>query len=497
MSISNTAEGCASVASQEAEAPRHAEWRWAGAIFAVAALGIWLLHPRIGINDVDAHGYILGAKSLNAGTGYRDLNGLPLNHWPPGYSFILSLTPNPIIGAQVINYLCFGGAVAMLFLLATHVGWPRTLATALAAGFGFGFLRILAMMAKPDILTFFVFLSGAWLYGRVAAPSATTTGRGQRLLACLLLSSLIPFKLVAVVFAPGVLLADWWVSGNRNFWLRLPQHVLAAIIWLVFAAGTVTFNYLTIHQWSASSYLPPTLPGIVHELKRFADAFFFGFLALWYGALREPEALALFGLTLGTGVGAVLSLGPTAEGRPMRCMGIGVFVLSWLLMAVRLYHADLRLMGYGVLLILISFIPRGRLVRLWICYGAASAALAVFSAMTTVSTGTNHPAYEQVARRVAVVGLPDAPIVSNSFHILDVHAGIPTRLADSLEKLPRGTVYVEITLPIYDARAKTIWPLSPVDDSWAEIASVEGARVYRKVKGEGGELPPVGLRVIH
>src|SRR5688572_16118707 len=91
---------------------------WLAGIFLASVLGIWLLHPRIGIPDVDAHASIIGAHSLKRGHGYRDLHNAPLNHWPPGYSWLISLARNPVMAAQVINYLSFGGAVAMLFLLA-------------------------------------------------------------------------------------------------------------------------------------------------------------------------------------------------------------------------------------------------------------------------------------------------------------------------------------------------------------------------------------------
>jgi hypothetical protein len=464
--------------------------RWVVGVFIAALLGICVLHPRIGIVDVDAHACIIGAQSLRAGQGYRDLHGTPLNHWPPGYSFMLSLAPRPIIAAQVINYAAFAGAVAMLAVLAARAGWPRRFALAFATAFGFGLLRILASMAKPDILTFFVFFFAAWLY--------LEKGSRGRLLGCFLWSSLIPIKLIAVVFAPGVLFVDWWLSGNRNFWSRLPQHLVAGLCWLLFLGGTVAFNHFTIHSWSSSSYLEPTIPGLFHELKRFGDGLFLGFLATWYGRARTPEMWIAIIATLGLALAALVTLQRSEHGRWLRWMGAGVLGMSWLLESVRLFYADPRLMGYGVFLLLLGFVPRGRSVKIWLVYAGAAVALAVFNAATTVSTGTNHRAYEQLGRQIAAIRLPEGPVVSNSFHILDVHAGIPTRPIEFLEKVPRGTIYVEVTLPNYNSVASTVLPAPRRDSSWVEIAALDGATVYQKTGGaETGELPEAGLRVIY
>ena len=464
--------------------------RWIAGIFLAALLGIYGLHPRISIMDVDAHACIIGAQSLQTGKGYRDLHGTPLNHWPPGYSLMLSLAPRPILAAQIINYAAFAGAVTMLAVLAACVGWPRRLALAFAIAFGCGLLRILALMAKPDILTFFVFFFATWLY--------VYKGSGGRLLGCFLWSALIPIKLIAVVFAPAVLFVDWWLSGNRNFWSRLPQHVVAGVCWLLFLAGTLAFNYFTIHSWSSPSYLDPTVAGLFHELKRFADGLFLGFLTAWYGRDRTPEMWIAMVTTLCLGLAALATLERSEQGKWLRWMGAGVLGMSWLLQSVRLFYADPRLMGYGVFLLLLGFVPRGRSVKIWIVYAGATVALAVFNVAVTVSTGTNHPAYEQLGRQIAAIRLPEGHIVSNSFHVLDVHAGIPTRPIESLEKVPRGTIYIEIILPNYDSVAPTILPAPRRDSSWVEIANVDGATVYQKTEGaETGELPEAGLRVIY
>jgi hypothetical protein len=490
MSTTEPATGIGPASDGVPEPETRLRARSVAGLFFASVLAIFLLHPRISIPDVDAHAAVIAAKSLQRDTGYRDLHGAPLNHWPPGYSFLLSLAPEPLIAALIINYTAFGGAVVMLLLLATEVGWPIRLAMSCAVAIGFGFLRLLACMAKPDILTFFIFLLGVWLYVK--------KGAFGRLAAYALWAALIPLKLIAVVFTPGVLLADWRLAGHRQFWRRLPQHLAALGFWLLFLGATVAFNYLTIHAWSSPSYVNPTVTGLVKEIQRFVSGAFVGFLAVWYGPTRQMHIVGPLVLTIWFGLWAFSTLERSPRGRALLVMGTAILIVSWVLEGVRLYYADARLMGYGMILMLLGFVPRGRFLWSWFAYAALVLLLAVYNVANVVSVGTNHRAYADLARRIAAVGLPEGPKVSNSFHLLDVHAGIPTRPAISLDQLPRGTVYVKITLPNYDGLAHTVWPPADLDSSWRETASVPGATIYQKVQGSAaGELPPASLEVIY
>jgi hypothetical protein len=201
----------------------------------VGIVALWVLHPSIGMTDSDAYSYIIVAQSLQNGQGYHDLLGNALNHFPPGYSLLLSLTPNPIVTAQVLNYACFGGVLVFIYLLARRSGWNAAASLAVTTALGSGFLRSLAVSTRPDILTYFIFLAATWLF-------LQTEGWG-RLIAYFLWSSLIPAKLIAVVFAPGVLLAEWYLYSSVKFWQRWPEYVAAVCFWGLFMAGLILFNY--------------------------------------------------------------------------------------------------------------------------------------------------------------------------------------------------------------------------------------------------------------
>src|ERR1035438_2308209 len=89
----------------------------------LSILFMFLLHPRLGIRDVDGYSYIMGARSLHLGIGYRSLAGEPFNHWPPGYSLLLSPFQNPVSAALILNYLSFGTTVGLLYYLLRRSEW--------------------------------------------------------------------------------------------------------------------------------------------------------------------------------------------------------------------------------------------------------------------------------------------------------------------------------------------------------------------------------------
>jgi hypothetical protein len=449
---------------------------YAPVLFLAAIVGITLLQPRIGVTDSDAEAYVLGANAFREGKGYVDRLGNPLNHWPPGYSILLSLAPEPKLASLVVNYLAFGGAVVLLWNLAVYSGWTCVQALGVSLAFGFGFLRHIAVEAKPDILTYALFLLGIRLYLCDQAHG--------RLLAYFLWTSLIPVKFIAVVFTPGVLLADMYRQGAGRFLAaRWKGCVVAGCLWLLFLGGTLLFNCFTIHTWMAASHGEPSLTSILGEVARFGTAFLRTGLACWYGSIRSLHILGPFAFVLTLGVLSLASLRPSPAGAALRWMGLGVLGLSWVLECIRPFYADPRLMGYGMLLILFGFAPRPTATWVWLAYAVATIGLATDNSFSVARLGLNHPQYELVAKEASRIVPGGAMLYTNASRISDVHAGIPSRTVKNLEGLPKGTWYFEITLPNYDAIAQPIAPPPVRDTSWVQVASFEGATLYRNDTG--------------
>jgi hypothetical protein len=474
-------------------------------IFLVSLLSMAVLHPRIGIRDVDAYAYVVGAYSLQQGEGFHDLNGKPLNHWPPGYSLLLSLFPDPLAASYVVNLVALGFAVTFLYLLAIRAGWDWQLAFSLGLVFGFGFFRMLAAFAKPDILTYSLFLLGALLYG--------TSSRRVQILSYGIWTILIPFKLIAAAFAPGGLMVEWLSSGSRQRPRRRAlQIAIALVACLVPLALVLVFNRDTVAAWIPASHVLPGLetPRVVVESLLYSVPR--GFLASWIGSLKPPERLLPFLVCVAVGGLALLTLRPAPNQGRLRTLGIVILALILLSNLVRASYGSVRLTGYGLLLILVSLRPRGSFRGLWYAYALCTVAVGTLNALTVPAFGANDPRYDRLAEDVSQLALPPGELLTNSFHLLDLHERIPTkpvRGAWSLQSfepweierpqmdqgnLPGSRNRGRPRRPIVDPDAGFLWVTIPPDElgsemswrawrpgpGWCRTGSVPGAVVYRR-----------------
>lgn len=445
-------------------------------LFALTVLGLSLMQPRLSVTDGDAQAYIEGAYSIQAGAGYHDLTGHALNHWPPGYSLLLSLFPQPLSAALVINYLSAGMAVVSIYLLTQKAGWLRASSAGIALALGFGFFRALAINAKPDILTYALFLIGT--------QCLTASSDRLRTMGACIWSMLIPLKLIALVFAPALLLVDWFLLRGQSRSFRLIHYGIISGLWLAALAAVVGFNYYTIKVIVPATHEATNLISYVHEIVRFSSSILRAFLANWYGSIRKIEYLLPFSLTLMVALACLLTLRPRAGGRDYAYIGLAVFALSWVLEAVKQFYGDMRLMGYGILLLLLAFRPGRGAWKYWLAYACVSILLALTNSLTTNALGINDPRYARLASDVLTAARPYQPVFSNSYHILDIHARLPSIPADNLEAVAPGAAFLKIDLPSYDAIQQTIWRIEEPPKEWPVLAQWKDATLYRKPAGK-------------
>jgi hypothetical protein len=227
-------------------------------LFCVSILFMFLLHPRLGIRDVDGYAYIMGARSLHQGTGYRSLTGEALNHWPPGYSLLLSAFRNPVPAALVLNYLSFGAAVSLLYYLFLRVGWTWQAGLGFSVTLGSGFFRLLANMAHADMLTYALFLAAICF--AIQRPSRTLPG--------LIWASLVPLKYIAIIFLPPSIAADM-ISGRQDWKSLLRSYIPAVIATALSIISIIAFNFLTIRMLFSSSHLASSVTVLELGVKSF------------------------------------------------------------------------------------------------------------------------------------------------------------------------------------------------------------------------------------
>ena len=444
-------------------------------IFAAAIAVRYLLQSRISITDCDAEAYIQGARSIRTGAGYVDAAGNHLNHWPPGYSFLLSFWADPLAGAFAINLISHGLASALTWILARREGWEAGHCLALAGIVAFGFFSDLTCYAKPDTLTYAGFLAGVLSYRR-----DTFWGRAG---GSIVFALLIPVKMMAVTFAPGLLLAELVCLRPKAFFAaRWKESLLAGGLWGLSLGAVLWYNAVALKEATPTTYVPASFHSIFVETGRFCVDFFRCGLALWYGSLRPLPYLAAFLAVAALGISCIATLRWLQGGRLVFKMGLAVLMLSFGLECYRVFFAGPRLMGYGMLLMLIGLRPVSRSVLLWATYAAAILMLSVYNHLSCGNLGLNHPDYQKAALETLPHLPPGEIIHTNARALLDVHTGRQSILTDDLESLPPGSIFWEVNLPNHDAIMVNVTRPAPRDGTWHETARLTTSRVYQKIR---------------
>jgi hypothetical protein len=417
-----------------------------------------LLQPRARVSDIDSIQYLIGARNLRAGAGYRDFTGLALSRWwPPAYSFGLSLFQSPLEAIPLLHGVAFAATGTLLLALLLSAGWAAPAAASLVLALSFGFLRGIAGVAKPDILTYALFLLAALAWSR-----------GAKRWAYVLWAALLPLKLIAVLFVPAFLAAD---SDRRR------NAGVAVAAWSLALTAVLTFNAhnggdpLTSHSGDALSALPL-------EIARFFKSVFRSGIAHWTGTLREPLALASFLAALSSGLMALLSL---RRGKHRAAFAAGATLLagSVLLRAVRSFDLDVRLLGYGLLMLCVGLAPRGG-KRRWLAYGALSLIAGTLNALTVSDLGVNEPQFERLAREVRDEGLPEGRLFTNAFRLLEVHQGVPTQTTTDLSQLGPEDHFLWVGLDPRSAVTKVVSPMERPGESWCAVRSFTRAGWFRR-----------------
>ncbi len=445
----------------------------------------WLLQPRIGVRDVDAYATAVGAFSIQAGQGYRSFTGEAFNHWPPGYSLILSLFSSPLSAALWINYLSLGATAALLYLLTLKSGWHRYACFGLAFSLAVGPFRELATGAKPDILTYALFLGALLLYRR---PDK----RGHSLSYWVWIA-LIPLKLITLIIAPAALLADVF-SEEPSRRPTASRIVILTAVWGSAILGIALFNYLAVREIVPSSIRFSAPADLFKSILAFFYSIFRFSISHWYGSLQPQGAFFFFLIPLALSLTCLRTL-RFDKSRPLLArFGLFFLLLMWVFRLFWNFDTGFRLSGYGLLPLLLAFRPAEKRRWLWLLYAAASLVTAGVNSLTTNAYGANDPRYERLCRSLSSAGLPSGIVFTNSFHLLDLHSkhpSVPVEKIQQLETLPEGSLFLRVTLPNKDPLATPVWDIPEPDGRWERLLSVEGAVLYRKTLPAGHTMREV------
>jgi hypothetical protein len=108
----------------------------------------------------------------------------------------------------------------------------------------------------------------------------------------------------------------------------------------------------------------------------------------------------------------------------------------------------------------------------------------VVNAKFVNSLGANDPRYVHMAQEFVYSEPKYEGILStNSFHILDLHAGIPSRSVSDLNTIGEGDYFLLITEPSYDAIATIISPVPIPKKDFVTIKTYPFGYLLRKSEG--------------
>jgi hypothetical protein len=364
----------------------------------------------------------------------------------------------------------------LVYLLARKSDWHWMPALGLAMALGFGFFSGIGTFARPDILTYTLFLLAVFLFG--------SANSRLQILSYGIWNILIPLKLIAIVFTPAALLVEWLAKDKSSRFKDLHKPALILLGYLATVGAIVIFNILTINQPIPATHGQSSLGIWANAIARFVETIPREFLAYWHGSIQNPLVLVPFCISLALAAWCLMTLRPYAKGNQLRNLAIAVLALSFVLVLVRQFDAGVRLTGYGLLVLFFAFRPATANIRrlgyAWLGYASISFALSAANATTVNSLGINDPRYQAMAYELSSAGLPRETIFTNSYHILDIHTRYATRPTQDLELLGEGAYFLQVTLPNYDGVATIIQPMSPPGSGWCQVVAVPGATLFHK-----------------
>ena len=223
------------------------------------------------------------------------------------------------------------------------------------------------------------------------------------------------------------------------------------------------------------------------ESRHFVLSFFRSLLTYWHGPLKGPWVWTFVGTWLLVAAWAVSSLrrDPDPEERRIWRMGLAILAAVWLLRLIWYFGMEMRLTGYGLLLLALACRPKSGSQARWALYAALSIGFSILNMTTVNALGANDPRYERLAQELKAKGLPSEKLLTNSFRILDLHTGTPTWPVKEIPAADEGAYFLKVTLPAYDPVSATVWPVS-LDSHWREVYSVPGATLFQKTEMREG-----------
>jgi hypothetical protein len=115
-------------------------------------------------------------------------------------------------------------------------------------------------------------------------------------------------------------------------------------------------------------------------------------------------------------------------------------------------------------------------------YGLVSLITGVVNGITVNSLGSNDPRYAELAAQFRLQYGRSNIVATNSFHILDLHANIPSIPVSNYAETNPYQEFFWVTLPQFDAVATSVTAMPHPGQEWCEERRLNGGVLFARCK---------------
>jgi hypothetical protein len=115
-------------------------------------------------------------------------------------------------------------------------------------------------------------------------------------------------------------------------------------------------------------------------------------------------------------------------------------------------------------------------------YGLASLITGIVNGITVNSLGSNDPRYAELAAQFRSHSSGSDIVATNSFHILDLHANIPSIPVADYSEMDSYQKFFWVTLPQFDAVATSVTAMPHPGQEWCVERQLRGGVLFTRCK---------------
>ena len=124
----------------------------------------------------------------------------------------------------------------------------------------------------------------------------------------------------------------------------------------------------------------------------------------------------------------------------------------------------------------------------WLLYGLVSLATGVQNGLTVNCLGSNDPRYAELAAQFRSYYAGSETVTTNSFHILDLHANIPSVPLANYAEADQYQRLFWVTLSNFDPGGDPVTEMPHPGKEWCEEKHFSGGVLFKRCSGSAG--PP-------